>query len=54
MSRLMKAKGGSTRNEVVREMIEAFRTMFGLPPQAHGQRQPGARSATVLLIRLTA
>ena len=34
MSRLMKAKGRQyPMNEVVREMIEAFRTMFGLPPQ---------------------
>jgi hypothetical protein len=34
MSRLMKAKGRQySMNDVVREMIEAFRTMFGLPPQ---------------------
>jgi len=34
MSRLMKAKGRQySMNDVVREMVEAFRTMFGLPPQ---------------------
>ena len=34
MARLMKAKGRQySMNDVVREMIEAFRTMFGLPPQ---------------------
>ncbi len=34
MARLMKAKGRQySMNDVVREMVEAFRTMFGLPPQ---------------------
>jgi hypothetical protein len=34
VARLMKAKGRQySMNDVVREMIEAFRTMFSLPPQ---------------------
>ena len=34
MARLMKAKGRQySMNDVVREMVEAFRTMFSLPPQ---------------------
>jgi hypothetical protein len=34
VARLMKAKGRQySMNDVVREMVEAFRTMFGLPPQ---------------------
>jgi hypothetical protein len=34
VDRLMKAKGRQySLNDVIREMIEAFRTMFGLPPQ---------------------
>jgi hypothetical protein len=33
VGRLMKAKGRQySLNDVIREMIEAFRTMFGLPP----------------------
>src|SRR5258708_32437874 len=35
VARLMKTKGRQySMNDVVREMVEAFRTMFGLPPQA--------------------
>ena len=34
VDRLMKAKGRQySLNDVIREMIEAFRTMFGLPAQ---------------------
>ena len=34
VDRLMKAKGRQySLNDVIREMIEAFRTMFGLPQQ---------------------
>ena len=34
VARLMKANGRQySMNDVVREMVEAFRTMFGLPPQ---------------------
>ena len=34
MTRLTKAKGRQySLNDVVREMVEAFRTIFGLPPQ---------------------
>ena len=37
MARLMKAKGRQySMNDVVREMVEAFRTMFSLPPQLVG------------------
>ena len=34
MTRLTKAKGRQySLNDVIREMIEPFRTTFGLPPQ---------------------
>jgi hypothetical protein len=34
VDRLMKSKGRQySLNDVIREMIEAFRMMFGLPPQ---------------------